>query len=568
MFRDEKTPPPNAFHEPLIVRGVRELGIEFIDLFCGAGGSSTGLVLAGFTLLLAVNHWDIAVATHSDNHPEADHWCEDIDRTDMRRLLLRRLRGAKVLWASPICTEATPAGAGSGRRSKRADGQEAIEELGHVEQPGFERTRATFWDVLRAVEVRKHAGDPFLAVAVENVPDIAWRWEILDLWCLAMMRFGYRMQILSASSAHLGDDEGNEPAPQWRNRAYFVFTLEGIEQPDLEPRPAAWCPVCAADVEAVQHWKPLARDAKSVVLGHRIGKYREQYVYVCPKQHAEVEPYVRPAASVIDWANLGERIGDRRRPLAAKTMERIRAGLAKYPTGRTVVTVNHDGHDGRAFPADSAPLPTRSTKVGEGILVPSGGTWNETATSTAEPMRTRLANEKGYEALVAAPDPMIVEFRRNGIAEPVDAPLATVTAQGNHHGLVVPEGALYVKNYGGRARPEDMSKPVDQPLGTITTSDHHALVVPYRNATAKPVDQPMHTLATRESAALVSPAVAVEDCSFRMLTPREHLGAQSFPDTYRVHGNQGEQTAQAGNAVSVNAARFIGLRLAPVLQNA
>lgn len=507
------TPAPNVFTRPQIRA---PLGVRFVDLFCGAGGSSTGLVEAGYELLLAVNHWETAVATHADNHPDAEHWCEDIDRTDMRRLP----RGAQVLWASPICTEGTPAGGNAGRRSKRSDGQMAIEELGHVPQPGFERTRATFWDVLRAVEVRAHAGDPFLAVVVENVPDLAWRWELLDLWCLAMMRFRLRMQILSASSAHLGDAEGNDPAPQWRNRTYFVFTLEDLPEPDLAPRPPAYCPVCEADVEAVQHWKPAAKR----ILGQPIGKYREQYVYVCPRRHAEVEPYLRPAASVIDWSDLGQRIGDKRRPLAASTMARIRAGLAKYPVGRTVVTVNHDGHDGRAFPADAAPLPTRSTKIGEGILVPSGGTWNETATSTGEPMRTRMANPKGFEALVTA-EPFIVELRNHADAAPITAPLATVTAGGNHHGLVIP----------------------------------------YRNAAPKTTGEPLHTLATHDSAALVRPAVEVEDCYFRMLAPREQLGAQRFPGTYRVHGNKGEQTAQAGNAVSVNAARFIGERLAAVL---
>jgi DNA (cytosine-5)-methyltransferase 1 len=515
----------NVFTAPLIVRAARDLGIEFVDLFCGAGGSSTGLVLAGYRLLLGVNHWRVAVETHAANHSEAEHWCEDIDRVDMRRLLYGPLRRAKVMWASPICTEGSPAGGSPGRRSTRVEGQVAIEELGHVQQPGFERTRATFWDVLRAVEVRAHATDPFLAVVVENVPDIAWRWELLDLWCMGMMRFGYSMQILSASSAHLGDADGNDPAPQWRNRAYFVFTLEHLALPDLEPRPPAWCPVCERNVAAVQHWNPPTKDARSIVLGHRIGKYREQYHYACPRGHARVGPYVRPAATVIDWTDLGQRLGDRRKPLATSTMNRIRAGLAKYPTGRTVVTVNHGGHDGRPFPADTAPLPTRSTKVGEGILVPSGGTWNDSATSTAEPMRTRMANPKGYEALVTAPGAMIVEYRRNATMEPVTAPLATVTAGGNHHGLVVP----------------------------------------YRNADARPADQPLHTLATRDSAALVGPAVAVEDCTFRMLTPREQLSAQVFPLDYQVHGNKGEQTAQAGNAVSVNAARFIGTRLAMVL---
>lgn len=494
-------------------------GIRFVDLFCGAGGSSTGLVEAGYELLLAVNHWDIAVRTHSENHPGAEHWCEDIDRTDMRRLP----RGAEVLWGSPICTEGTPAGGNPGRRSKRSDGQLAIEELGHVPQPGFERTRATFWDVLRAVEVRAHAKDPFLAVVVENVPDLAWRWELLDLWCLAMQRFRYRMQILSASSAHLGDTDGNDPAPQWRNRAYFVFVLDHLPEVDLAPRPPAWCPLCEQVVAAEQRFKPGAKR----ILDQPIGKYREQYTYTCPRGHAEVEPYVRPAASVINWNNVGQRIGERRKPLAAATMARIRAGLAKYPAGRTVVTVNHAGHDGRAFPADTAPLPTRSTHIGEGILVPSGGTWNQTATSTAEPMRTRMANPKGFEALVTT-DPFIVELRNHAYAAPITAPLATVTAGGNHHGLVIP----------------------------------------YRNAAPKTTGEPLHTLATHDSAALLRPAVEVEDCYFRMLAPREQLGAQRFPDTYRVHGNQGEQTAQAGNAVSVNAARFIGQRLAPILVGA
>jgi DNA (cytosine-5)-methyltransferase 1 len=521
------------------------MGIRFTDLFCGAGGSSTGLVEAGFELVLAVNHWPVAVETHAANHRDAEHWCEDIDRTDMRRL-----PAADVLWASPICTEATPAGGSTGRRSKRSDGQMAIEELGHVAQPGFERTRATFWDVIRATEVRRYK-----AVIVENVPDVAWRWELLDMWCQCMIRLGYRMRILSASSAHLGDDAGNDPAPQWRNRAYFVFTRDGILQPDLAPHPPAWCPVCEAVVEAEQRFKPGAKR----ILGQPIGKFREQYTYVCPRLHAEVEPYVRPAASVIDWSDLGQRIGDRRRPLAAATMARIRAGLAKYPTGRTVVTVNHGGHDGRAFPADTMPLPSRTAKIGEGILVPSGDTRNTEPTPTSEPMRTRLANPKGFEALVTGPGAFVVEYRNHA------EPLATVTAQGRHHGLVVPDGAFYVKHFGGGARPADMCKPVDHPLGTITTSDHHGLVVPYRNASARPADQPMHTLATRDSAALVSTAVEVEDCFMRMLAPREHLGAQRFPNTYVVHGNQGEQTAQAGNAVSVNAARFIGTRLAAVL---
>jgi DNA (cytosine-5)-methyltransferase 1 len=209
--------------------------------------------------------------------------------------------------------------------------------------------------------------------------------------------------------------------------------------------------------------------------------------------------------------------------LAAKTMERIRAGLAMFPETRTVLTVNHSGHDGRPVPADLAPLPTRSTKIGEGLLVPSGGTWNTAPTSTGEPMRTRMANPKGFEALVSSP--FIVEFRRNATASSVERPLAAVTAGGNHHGLVIP----------------------------------------YRNAAPKRTSEPLHTLSTVDSAGLLRPQPEIEDCFFRMVQPREQLLAQRFPNEYIVHGNKGEQTMQAGNAVSSNVAQWVGERVAAVL---
>lgn len=92
--------------------------------------------------------------------------------------------------------------------------------------------------------------------------------------------------------------------------------------------------------------------------------------------------------------------------------------------------VNHGGHTGRAFPADRSPLPSRTVRIGNGLLVPSGGTWNTTATSKADPMRTRLANPKGFKALVTTS--FVVEYRRHGGAEPTTQPLSTITAGGNH----------------------------------------------------------------------------------------------------------------------------------------
>ncbi|WP_343120330.1 DNA cytosine methyltransferase, partial [Clostridioides difficile] len=53
--------------------------------------------------------------------------------------------------------------------------------------------------------------------------------------------------------------------------------------------------------------------------------------------------------------------------------------------------------------------------------------------------------------------------------------------------------------------------------------------------------------------------INVEDCYFRMLKPREAANAQAFPRHYIIHGNQGEQQMQAGNAVAVNVAHWLGL---------
>ncbi|MGW6531409.1 DNA cytosine methyltransferase [Streptomyces venezuelae] len=442
------------------------MSLTFTDIFCGAGGSSTGLVAAGFELKLAANHWSQAIETHAANHRDADHLCADINNYDMRRL-----PKTDLLWASPICTEMSPAG---GRRRTRGQMALEIDELGSVPDAAWERTRATAYDVIRATEVHRYQ-----AILCENVVEFAVDWELFDWWRKGMEMLGYHSQIVSASSAHIGGD-GNTPAPQWRDRIYIVFTRHGVPLPDLKPTPPAWCPACEQDVAAVQTWRN----------GRRVGKYKQQYDYRCPNRacgHRIVEPYIRPAASVIDWSNLGVRIGDRPqhglRPLVANTQKRIQAGLDRLGGDKPLVlTVNHGGHDGRGVRADQWPLASRTVKIGDAVLTPP-----------------------------VARDAFVVEYRRNGGAEPAHtAPLATVTAKGNHHGLVIPY----------------------RDAGDLTT---------------------------------VLPAPAIDDCHYRMIQPREQLYAQRFPTDYIVTGGRADQTMQAGNAVSCNVAQWVGARVAHAL---
>lgn len=58
--------------------------IRVADLFCGAGGTSTGArrainELGGKMQLTAVNHWTVAIDTHTRMHPDATHLCADLE---------------------------------------------------------------------------------------------------------------------------------------------------------------------------------------------------------------------------------------------------------------------------------------------------------------------------------------------------------------------------------------------------------------------------------------------------------------------------------------------------------
>jgi len=463
----------------MTITRTRSTDLDVVDFLCGAGGSSQGLREAGFTIKLAANHWQQAIDTHALNHPDTEHLCADLQAID-----LRRLPRARVLWASPICTELSPAG---GRR-KKGSARDRYEDGGHVDNAGFERTRVTFWEVVRAAEIFRYD-----AVLIENVVEAA-DWSLFDVWLSAMATLGYVVQFVSISAAHAWSDD-NAPAPQWRDRLYMVFTRQGIPLPDVEPRPLAWCESCGRDVEARQWWKPSKRYQAT---GRKIGKYGPQYLYVCPENetHGAVEPYAAPAAAAIDWTNLGTRIGDRSRALSTATMRRIQVGLEtignpalvaaggntwdsasgahnaylrawpalESPTpGQActpqlglatsrefVFSVAHGQHDGgRHFHPTTRPLPTATGKLGEALIVPAGGTWNSDARSAlTEPHRTQLTRD-AYG--LAVTPPFLAMLRNHATVTGIEDPMATFSAGGFHHGLTIPPGPR--RSFRGRCRP-------------------------------------------------------------------------------------------------------------------
>lgn len=65
----------------------------YIDLFCGAGGTSTGVSSARLNgeqcaeVIACVNHDVNAIASHVSNHPEALHFTEDIRTLELSPLV-------------------------------------------------------------------------------------------------------------------------------------------------------------------------------------------------------------------------------------------------------------------------------------------------------------------------------------------------------------------------------------------------------------------------------------------------------------------------------------------------
>ena len=59
--------------------------LQIGDMFCGAGGSTTGIRQAldamGYRAKIwAFNHWNIAIDTHSTNYADVEHICASVEQ--------------------------------------------------------------------------------------------------------------------------------------------------------------------------------------------------------------------------------------------------------------------------------------------------------------------------------------------------------------------------------------------------------------------------------------------------------------------------------------------------------
>lgn len=348
------------------------------DLFCGAGGSSTGLARACAEAderleLLAVNHWEVAVETHARNHPWADHRCATLDSLEPRKAVPRGK--LDLLIASPECTHHSIARGG---------------------RPVNDQSRASAWHVVRWAEALLPR-----VVLVENVREFrTWgpigadgrplpsrKGETFDAWCAALRSLGYRVESRILCAADYGD-------PTTRERL-FVAAVRGRG-------PIRW--------PAPTH----ARNGAADLFGAR-------------------RPW-RTAREIIDWSLRGASIFDRKRPLVEATLRRIAEGLRRF--GGTAAEPFLAVLRGTGTVRDlNRPVPAL-TAGGEhlGLVEPFilGQQSCSAPRVVSDPVPTVAA--AGAISLV---HPFLVRYQGTGGAESVADPVSTVTTR-DRLGLVEP----------------------------------------------------------------------------------------------------------------------------------
>lgn len=543
------------------------------DYFAGAGGSSSGIrMVPGALVKLAVNHWPLAIETHNYNHPDTDHDQASLARTDPSRY-----PRTMFAWFSPECTYWSVA------RGDKCDydmesGQLALDLMDEEDDSPEARDAKWRSRMLMRDVVRFSRHHQYEAVIVENVPDIL-KWAAMGLWLAEMAAEGYKHKIITLNSAFAG--ALGQSAPQLRDRVYVVFWKARHRTPNFRKwlSPKAYCPSCGEIVESLYNPKPGPRRPM------RYGP-RAQYTYRCPKKMCAgtaVQPMVRPAYSAIDFSLPTQRIGDRKRPLAAKTYNRVKDGVEKF--WGPLITPAGGSRNNTAYPA-SQPMRTQMTRENEALVMPMEGRGPvssikpvsepfRTATGrhqdalvmpyygrsgavpASQPLGTQMAS--AHHALLA-PESFLAPLRNNGNPEPTTRPMRTFAAGGYHHALVM-------RNNSGGA---EMTTPAGDPMRTLTTAGHQSLIeqepsddsvlFSYDTGLMRPLAEPLPAQTTVEGDAVVSSGgrrfVSVDDCYLRMLAIEEIRAGMAFADGYVLLGkSKRNRVKMLGNAVTPNAAR-------------
>ena len=507
--------------------------ITTVDLFCGAGGATTGLELAlsrlGMTHRgLAINHWEIAVDTMQKNHPLVDTKCMSIEETVPADLVPSGV--VDLLWASPSCTHHSRAKGGKPRDNQLRAQPELV---------------LTWLDQLF---VRR--------VIVENVPEFV-DWGPLN-------KDGKPIEKLKGSCfrAWVAAIEARHYTVEWR-------VVNCADYGDATSRRRFFLKAVRKGCGRIRWPEPThAENPQPDLFGNMPQKWRG--VREC-----------------LDLADTGTSIFNRKKPLAQNTLRRIMVGLRKYNgLDFQMDMLGSDKGDGSRVRPLSAPLPpqhaggNRSAVVRPFIVKLRH---NENAEDVDAPLST--VTTSGAHHMLC--QPLIIDHMRNGKAKPTTEPLGTqhckdrfsmitpylITEQANNapRGIDKPLRAqttvrkdylctpLVLGQQGGAA-----ARPIDEPCPTIATGGAVRMITPLildmsrpggtDSGHVRPASKPIQTLTTCDNVQGVFPVLAdgrVIDICIRMLKPSELAAAHSFPKDYVLTGNRGEQVKQIGNSVPV-----------------
>ncbi|CAG0933589.1 DNA (cytosine-5)-methyltransferase 1 [Thermoflexales bacterium] len=426
------------------------------DLFCGAGGTSSGLMDAardaGVQLsLLAVNHWDIAIATHSANLPNARHMNADLEDVDPREVV----PGGKlrVLVASPECVHFSNARGG---------------------RPMSKQSRASIKYVLRWVTTLD-VDD----VLIENVREFK-DWGPL----------------------HRKGLQKDRPI-QARKGEYFQRFISKLRELGYR---VEWRVLCAADYGDATTRKRLFIRARK---GNKPIGWPEPTHAAPGKTHTlfeQVQPW-RSAREILDLNDKGESIFNRKRPLSPNTLKRIYKGLEKF-SGLPFLVPFFGEYEGKAPRTHdlSEPLPTMTSHGAGGVVQPYLVKFY--GQNDAAQIDDPLPTVTGQGNHIGVAQPYLVHFRGSSTANDIDAPLPTQTGR-DHFGVAQPFVMAVRGGEDGYLR----GSSIDEPLPALTTSPALAVVEPYlikyyQGSDARPVSEPMPTItANYEHIGLAQPEI-------------------------------------------------------------
>lgn len=549
------------------------INLLYIDLFCGAGGTSTGVENARVNesqcakVIACVNHDANAIASHVANHPEALHFTEDIRTLELSGLVahVEKMKmqypdAYVVLWASLECTNFSKA---KGGQPRDADSRTLAEHL-------FRYIEAINPDYIQIENVEEFMswGD----MDEKGHPVSKDKGRCYEKWKRNVKKYGYDFDWKILNAANYG-------AYTTRKRFFGIFAKRGL-------------PIVFPDAT---HCK----DGKTDMMG-RLEKWN-------------------PVKDVLDFTDEGKSIFARKKPLAEKTLERIYAGLIKFVAGGKdafIVKYNSMSRTGKyQSPSIDEPCPTVATQGRLALAKVSflskqySGHPGSKNISVEEPAGTITC--KDHHAFVSA-------YYGNGNNHSVDSPAPTVTTK-DRLALVTP---FFMNYYSGGGQLGSVNEPcpavttvpkqrmitpvfidqqfgassaasIEKPLGAITTNPKYSMVTcktknflmnPQFCSAGGSVDDPCFTLIARMDKMppyLVNTkdgiGICIEngdspmtvkikqfmlvyglaDIKMRMLRIDELKKIMGFPENYILVGTQADQKKFIGNAVEVNMARVL-----------